>query len=221
MLLTITLPSRGPGLPPSLRFRKETPVAVTIQRNPGDPEGAILFEVVNTSAANGEASIVGAHELLESGVIQVRGDVQTEPDHSGQLVIRALLNGNVVGSSDGFSVCSHPTCVENGPQHETMTLDHPESDHSSVGLKVWMRLPSDSDVDTDLAAVHEKEVVAEAHDFTGALTKAPKSGNSGWQQATEVEPDRHRFRADMMNLIDQTQLKGKEGGMSNDQLDVF
>lgn len=221
MRVTIAIPSRGKGLPRSLPFRQVTVVNVTIQRNPGDPQEPVQFVVDNRSEENGVASIGGTHELLATGEIHIRGDVQTEPDHSGQLVIRAMFGGNLVGTSDGFSVCSHPTCVENGPQHETMTLGHIESDNAAVGLKVWIHLRSDSGVDDDLSAIREMEVVADAHDFTGAATRAPRSGNTKWQWANEVEPDRHRSRADLMNAYDQTQLHGAEGDWSNDQLDVF
>jgi len=221
MHVTIAIPSRGIGLPRSLRFRQVTAVAVTVQCDPGDPQGPVEFVVANASGENGVASVEGPQELLETGTIHVRGNAQTEPGHGGLLVIRAMCGGTLVGTSDGFSVCSHPTCVENGPQHEVMTLAHVESDNAAVGLKVWIRLRSDSGVDDDLSAVREMEVVADAHDFTGAATKAPKSGNSKWQWAHEVDPDRHRARADLMNAIDQTQLHGAQGGWSNDQLDVF
>ncbi|QDU98599.1 hypothetical protein [Lignipirellula cremea] len=222
MQITFDIPSRGAGLPRSLPFRQVTKVSVTIQREPDDPQDDILFEVSNCSALNGAAStIIGANSLSETGVIEIRGDAQTEPDHSRHLVIRASLAGSQVGASDGFSVCAHPTCVENGPQFDTIALGHVDSDNSMVGLKVWMRLPSDSGDGRDLSNVREKEVVAYAHDFTGAANNAPESGNSNWQWAHQVEPDRHRLRADVMNVIDQTQLNGTEGGWSNDQLDIF
>jgi hypothetical protein len=221
MQITFDIPSRGAGLPRSVPFRQVTSVAITIQREPDAPKDPVLFEVGSSSASNGAASVVGARSLSETGVIYVQGDAQTEPDSSGHLVIRALRAGNLVGVSDGFSVCAHPICVVNGPQFEIITLDHIDSDNSQVGLKVWLRLPSDSGIDADLTGVQEMEIVADAYDFTGATTKAPKSGNSKWQQAHQVEPDRHRFRADVMNGNDQIHLKGKEGGWSNDQLDVF
>ena len=221
MQLTFAIPSRGEGLAPSLPYRQTTPIAVTIEREPSDAQDAVLFEVVGSSALNGTAAIVEPDQLLETGVIEVSGDAQTEPGSSGHLFIRAVLDGDPIATSDGFSVCAHPTSVENGPQFETITLEHAESDGSMIGLKVWIRLPSDSGVDGDLSSVQEMEVVADAHDFTGAATKAPKSSNSKWQLAHQVQPDRHRMRADVMNVADQTQLHGANGGWSNDQLDVF
>src|SRR5205823_327408 len=122
----------------------------------------------------------------------------------------------------GFSVCSHPTCVENGPQHETIHLGHEDSDNSMVGMKVWMHLQSDSGVDEDLTEVDEREHVSPNGHFTGALHHAPPPpGVSGWQGATEVQPDRHRLRVDVINALNQTQLQGNPGGWANDQLDAF
>ncbi len=153
MQISFDIPSRGVGLPRSFPFRRVMPVHVTNQRRRADPQGAILFEVGNSSASNGRASIVGRHKLLETGVILVQGDAQTEPGHSGLMVLRAVLDGNLVGKSDQFSVCAHPCCVHNGPKHETIALGHIDSDDSMVGLKVWLRLASDSGEDGDLSEV--------------------------------------------------------------------
>lgn len=221
MHVTIAIPNRGNGLPLSIRFRQITTIPVAIHRAVGAPQGPVQFTVANTSDTHGVASIVSPQQLDAAGMIFVQGDAQTEPCSSGRLVIKAMLDGNIVGESDGFSVCSHPVCVENGLQHETIDLDHEDSDNSMVGLKVWMHFPADSGVDDDLSAVCEKEIVAVANDSTGALTNAPPSYNSGWQSVPEVEPDRHRLRADLMNMINQRQLHGSEGGWSNDQLDIF
>src|SRR4051794_29418919 len=136
MHVTIVMPGRGNGLPRSVRFRQVTAIDVTVQRDPGDPQGPVEFVVANASGENGVASIEGPYELLDTGKIHVRGDAQTEPGPSGLLVIRAMFGGTLVGASDHFSVCSHPTCVENGPQYEVMTLAHAESDNAAVGLKV-------------------------------------------------------------------------------------
>lgn len=213
--------SRGVVLPPSIRFRRETTVAVTIHRDPGDGPGDVHFEVVNGSAAHGEASITQGQTLAQSGQVTVRGDRQTTPGGSGQLRIRATFQGNQVGQSVGFSVCAHPCGMENGPQHQPIDAAHPESG-PGLGMKVWMRVESDSGQTADLDAVEEREQVSGNINYSGALTKAPPPPKpSGYQPAANVEPDRHRLRIDVTNALDQAQLHGQQGGWSNDQLDVL
>lgn len=142
--VTINLPARGPGLPASIPFRADTPVGCVIQRDAGDPPVPVQFEVVGGSAEAGVATLIGGAKLMATGQVVLRGDAQTAPLAEGQaapLRLRAIFNGQECGSSQGFSVCSHPSAVHNGPE----CLPHVGYDGGTVRVGMYIEIRVESD----------------------------------------------------------------------------
>ena len=100
--------TRGSGLPNSLPPGRSKTVWVSI--NPTLTSGNVQFDVINGSSSNGKASITLYATRTSTGPIAVKGLSQTSPGSHGKLQICARLNGAILAdSSNGFSVCAHPT----------------------------------------------------------------------------------------------------------------
>ena len=164
MKITIHSIDRGGGLPPSIRFRRDTSIPVEIDWE-SDLPSPVAFTVIGVSSQTGEAELVGSHELEQSGRIALRGTSQTEPGHCGKIAVQANWNGMTVAVSDGFSVCSHPNAVWNGPE----CLPHASDDISGdvAGMLVQIRITSDSGAVSDLDLIHDLELVSDLYGYEG------------------------------------------------------
>ena len=236
MHITISIPQRGPGLSASIRYRHLTSINVIICRDAADPLGPVQIDVLYCSAENGGASIEGVAELEQSSVIRLRGDVQTQPGHSGNLQVRARFHGHET-SSAGFSVCAHPCAVENGPDfapHVYMEIRQSPFEEEAgeeppaptrkymAGLYVELLVKSDSDVAADLDQVLDQEFVSAPLDRSASMQGTPHNppDQSKKQPATSAILDRHDIGVEQA-LDFATALAGQVGHWSNDQLDKF
>ncbi|WP_422927533.1 hypothetical protein [Singulisphaera sp. PoT] len=223
MHIEIAIPHRGPGLAPSIPYRKSTPITVTINRDPLDLPGPVQIEVINSSNDNGSAILEGAVSLDETAQIQLRGNSQTRPSHSGQLRIRARFQDLTV-DSQGFSVCAHPCAVTNGPECHAEYYPYPEPTNSQMGMQVEIGFLSDSGVLADLDQVDEMEIVGPTVERSGSLQGHPKKEpkvQKEMQPLLEVDKDDHTSNITMWNAIAENVLQGQQGSWANDQFDEF
>lgn len=144
---------RGPDMPDSVSPDNEDhEVWVSIY----PPGQTIQFDIAikdDDPEKNGKAIVTGNASRTTSGDITIQGTVQTEPDHAGNIRIRATFtDGNIesVFLSDGFSVCAHPcdfTCV-----------NQQDINANRYGFSVTPDWESDSKNTNDLTRVilHEK-----------------------------------------------------------------
>lgn len=159
-----------PGVPPSIPPHKTYQVDVSIQP-PLAAGQAVDIEIINGSTANGTAR-VSPTQLTKSGPVIVTGDAQTMPGHAGQLRIQAKLNGQVLATSDGFSICAHPSAVRITSSGRLVAPAH-------IGISVRVQIESDSGVvaDLDQAVMNElvEEVERDSPPFsaTGAVVASP------------------------------------------------
>lgn len=219
MKITIHSIDRGSGLPPSIRFLRNTSIPVEIDWERDQPS-PVVFTVIGGSSQTGKAELVGSHELQQSGRITVRGTSQTEPGHSGQITVQADWNGRTVAVSDGFSVCAHPNAVWNGPE----CLPHASADISGdvAGMLVQIRITSDSGAVSDLDLIRDLELVSDLYGYEGP-------GVANWPakpQTAKSEPIRAYMTDTHTTAL--AMLKGhvrrfqkQAGRWCNDQLDVF
>ncbi|HEV8068330.1 MAG TPA: hypothetical protein VGP76_11385 [Planctomycetaceae bacterium] len=235
MQITIDIPPRGPGLPASIPYRNLTSITVTIQRDPAEPNDPVWIDVVNCSPENGAASVVAGAVLDQTGVVLLRGEAQTQPDHSGQLRVRARFLAQEE-LSGWFSVCAHPIAVQNGPDYcshvyieireEPFAGDDEEpaapTRHLMAGLYVELLVKSDSGVDEDLDMVLDEEFLSLPLDHSASMQGHPHNApNPGRQQpATLARIDRHDVGEEQAIGYAAT-LAGQVGHWSNDQLDKF
>jgi hypothetical protein len=237
--ITIEIPARGQGLPASIPCRNLTSINVTIQRDAVDPPGTVRIDVVNCSPENGAASVVAGAELAHSGVVLLRGEAQTRPDHSGQLLVRARFQAQEQ-LSNGFSVCAHPVAVQNGPDYsshvyieirkEPFADDKKEGDKKTApptkqlraGLYVELLVKSDSGVDEDLDRVLDQEFVSAPLDRSASMQGNPQNAPDQGQQepATLARIDRHDVGVEQA-IGYAAGLAGQVGHWSNDQVDKF
>jgi hypothetical protein len=220
-------------MPLSIPFRQLTSINVTIHRDAADPPGPVQIDVLHCSADNGEASIQGVAELEETGVIQMRGDAQTHPGHSGQIQMRAQFQG-LVTLSAGFSVCAHPCAVQNGPDfapHVYMEIRQSpfgENDEPAppskfmAGLYVELVVKSDSGIDADLDEVLDQEFVSAPLDHSASMHGDPHNppDQGAEESAISAILDRHDIGVEQV-LDYAAALAGQMGHWSNDQLDRF
>jgi hypothetical protein len=231
MNVTIQLPARGPGLPQSIPYRKDTPVNIIIQRDQNDPPGPVQFDIAGCSVVNGVASMASANELPASGQIIIHGERQTTPGNSGLIQVRAQFNGQEF-LSDGFSVCAHPAAIVNGPDcaphvYLKATVDPVVHGQDAareylVGLFVSLRVVSDSGVDSDLDHVQDQELVSEPREHSASMQGNPQGhpNIAISQRATEARLDRHDSALDDIVRYAGA-LNGRTGWWANDQLDTF
>lgn len=100
---------RGTDLPFSLPPGGQTDVNVTIAPSLAGSGHSFTFDVINCSADNGTATVVGNSIRTSDGTIRLQGLQQTEEGHAGSLEIRARFDGTTeCAVSSGFSVCAHP-----------------------------------------------------------------------------------------------------------------
>jgi peptidoglycan hydrolase-like protein with peptidoglycan-binding domain len=193
-----------PGVPPSIPSRKTYQVDVTIQP-PLTAGQAVDIEIINGSAANGTAT-VSPTKLGTCGKVVVTGERQTTPGNAGQLRIQAKLNGQVLATSEGFSVCAHPSAVP-------ITSSKRLVDPSHIGIAVRVQVESDSGKveDLDEAVMNElvEEVQRDSPPFsaTGTTVGSPFYQKIGAGAGT----DEHGYRP----------FPGKEGKHVNEQVHVF
>lgn len=231
MQITIVIPPRGQGLQQSIPYRRLTQVQVNIQRAVGDPPDPVLIDVIHCSADNGTASVVGAAELVDSGVVQLRGDEQTQPGHGGQLQVRALFNAQQVLST-GFSVCAHPSAVHNGPDRAPHVYIEVRQDPFNAanqptmelmaGMYVEVLVESDSGVNGDLDQVLDQEFVSAPLNHSASMHGQPQNApnQAGPEIAIHAIIDRHDIG--VSQAIDYAAALGAQSGhWSNDQLDKF
>jgi hypothetical protein len=89
----VSIPGRGPDLPPSIPFNRDTLVQEQIHPSLAGTPHSIAFTIRGGSAQNGDAAVVGSGQLKVSGNLTIRGTVQTQPGASGNLRLVATLNG--------------------------------------------------------------------------------------------------------------------------------
>jgi len=178
--------------------------------------------VSGCSDENGRTTLIGGAQLMATGQLILRGDIQTAPLAGGQagpLRLRAVFNGQECGSSTAFSVCSHPSAVYNGPE----CLPHVgyEDGTMRVGMYIEIRIKSDSGVDGDLNQVTDQEQVSEGRDHSPLLNGYPAGGETADPEpAHTARFDRHRNLLGDIRSIDHDRLHGQPGSWSNDQLDL-
>jgi hypothetical protein len=100
-------PGNCDGLSPTW----EREVLVTITPDLSGTEHYILFDIVNSNATNGTASVIQNAISQSSRTITVRGDSQTVIGGGAQLQVRARLNGegDALAYSEPFAVFALPT----------------------------------------------------------------------------------------------------------------
>ncbi|MGH8430576.1 MAG: peptidoglycan-binding domain-containing protein, partial [Solimonas sp.] len=193
-----------PGVPPSVPPRKTYKVDVTIQ--PALPAGQVVeIEIINGSNDNGTAT-VSPTRLSASGQVTVTGDRQTSPGHAGQLRVQAKRNGKILATSDGFSVCAHPSAVRITSSKQLVGPKH-------MGISVRIQIESDSDLVTDLDNAVMNELVEQVHrdsppfSATGQILASPFYQKIGDGKGT----DEHGFRP----------FPGDKGELVVEQVHVF
>lgn len=127
--------ARDIGLPPSVPpgHAYEVDISVT---PPITNDDFIELEIINTSPNNGVA-VVRPPKIITSTKVIVLGSTATKPGNAGKLQIQAALNGRVLATSPGFSVCAHPVSV-------TCSFKAIIDDGDHIGMKVNVALESDS-----------------------------------------------------------------------------
>jgi len=74
----------------------------------------VQFDIINGSEDNGTASITANGTRTTSGTVEVTGGNSNGVGHTGQLRVRARLDGTTAcGQSAGFGVCAHCKNVTN------------------------------------------------------------------------------------------------------------
>ena len=87
----IAVPSRGPNLPSSIPFNRDTVVQVQIEPSLVGTADSIHFDIVGTSAQNGKAVVVAGGLKQASAPVTIRGTQQTQAGSSGNLRLVARL----------------------------------------------------------------------------------------------------------------------------------
>ena len=113
----------------------------------------IDLEIINTGQSNGSAAI-NPKQIKATTRVTVLGGTQTDPGHAGKLQIQASMNGKVLATSSGFSVCAHPTSIT---AHSPAAID--VDDLSGVGMMIRETLESDSGAVSHLDQVEWSELV--------------------------------------------------------------
>lgn len=221
MIVTFNVPQRGPGLPLSIPFRRNTVIGCSIIPAGDEPPEDVQFEVVNYSPNNGIASIVNEFPPDQIGMVLLYGDVQTLPGHSGHLRLRATLNGQVVGETEAFSVCAHPCAIQNGPDY----VPHVNKEGSTVraGMFIQVAVLSDSWQANDLDQVTDQEILSAPYGHSPSLQGQP----AGPPQVAAPEPafkakiDRHRDPIGELIVIADQKTRGAPASWSVNQHDEF
>ena len=193
-----------PGLPPSLPPRKTYQVDVSIQ--PPLPAGqAVDIEIINGSAVNGTAT-VWPNKLSTSGRVTVTGERQTSPGNAGQLRIQAKLNGQVLATSGGVSVCAHPSAVRITSSGRLVNPSH-------IGISVRIQVESDSGSVTDLDQAEMNEFVEELDRNSPPFSAGGKTVGSPFYQkiGAGTGTDEHGYRP----------FPGTAGKLTIEQIHVF
>jgi hypothetical protein len=155
------------GLPPSVPPGQAYEVDVSVIP-PLTGSDFIDLEIINTGATNGIA-VIDKKKIQSTTKISVLGSSQTVPDHGGKLQIQASLNGKVLATSNGFTVCAHPRSIT---AHTPPAID--VDDLSGVGMIVRETLESDSGALSHLDQVEMSELVDPFH-----RDEPPFGGGSG------------------------------------------
>lgn len=220
----VAIPGRGPGLPPSIPFNRDTPVQVQIHPSLAGTPDSIAFTIAGGSAQNGDAAVVTGGQLKASGNLTIRGTAQTQPGSSGNLRLIATLNGQQRAASGGFSVCAHPCAVENGPHHVPYQI-HPGSiANGVVGMEVRIVVVSDSGSIADLNEVTEREIVSDTHSRSASMNGFPTWNvqvQKVLQPVAHVDLDWHTVNVCSLRAMLQAHLNGSQGDWSQDQFDEF
>jgi hypothetical protein len=192
------------GVPASVPPHKTYQVDITIEP-PLSAGEEVQIEIINTSSTNGSAT-VSPKSLRASGRVTVTGDRQTQPGHAGQLRIQATLNGEVLATSDGFSVCAHPSAVRIVSSQRLVDPTH-------IGISVQVQVESDSGNVADLDQAVMNELVEEVHrdsppfNASGTTVGAPFYQKIGSGSGT----DAHGYRP----------FPGPAGQLDVEQVHVF
>lgn len=135
-----------PSLPPGQSYRIDITVVPPLTGN-----DFIDLEIINTGPLNGTAEI-NPKRIKSTSTAKVVGGQQTEPGNAGQLQIQAKLNGKVLATSSGFSVCAHPKSITAEPGLDV-------DDLTGLGMIVKETLESDSGSTAHLDKVEWSELV--------------------------------------------------------------
>jgi hypothetical protein len=137
------------GLPPSVPPGQSYQVDVSVIP-PLTGSDFIDLEIINTSPLDGIA-VINPKRIQSSTKVMVLGNRQTEPGNAAKLQIQASLNGKVLATSNGFSVCAYPKSIKAEPGIEV-------DDLSGIGMIVKETLESDSGASSHLDQVEWTEI---------------------------------------------------------------
>jgi len=220
----ISIPNRGPGLPISIPFNRDTVVPVQIHQSLVGASDAMDFTVSGNSAQNGEAEASAGAHVPAAGTVTIRGTSQTRPGSSGNLHLIASLNGQRRGRSGGFSVCAHPCAVQNGPHHVAYQINPGSVATGVVGMEVRIVIISDSGNIAHLDEVVEREFVSDTHSRSPSMNGFPRwkvQVQKTFQPVADVDLDWHTVNVCGLRAMLQAHLQGNQGNWSQDQFDEF
>ena len=101
------------------------------------------------------------------GSLSIKGVMQTPV--GGTITVQAKVDGNVVGQSQAFAVCAHPSSVE---WVKCTTIDTADE----AGLKAEGKLKSDSGDNAHLGQVQTMELISAIVKRSGSFAPAKKGG---------------------------------------------
>jgi len=129
--------------------RKKTKVNVVVAGwTKGQPE--VELNIKNAGGANGNATINGKATLMlkKSKVVKLKGTTQTSPGNGGKLQLEARQGGNLLATSNHFSVSAIPenwggtlaSKISTGSMRGVIVNDKWKSDSGQVGdlSQVWI-----------------------------------------------------------------------------------
>lgn len=169
---------RGPNLPPSVPFNKDTEVQVLIMPSIGSDK--LKFKLIGGGSNTGQAQIIAPADLSLSGTgrnLTLRGTQMTYPGSSGQLhICTDTKPGSSCQQSVGFSVCAHPTYAA---FQTVQTFNAQPSGNITIawGAAYGASFGSDSGQPTDLGDVRYLEVITQGS-RQGFFTLVPFNTNT-------------------------------------------
>jgi len=163
------------GMPDRLPPRVDTDVDVKVSGHLADMNN-VQFSVEGGSAANGEATVNGAASATQNsdGTLRIKGTTQTSPGSAGNLTVVAKQDGNVLATSNTFSVSSIP-------QNFSSAFNELLNTGANWGVKVDNSWESDSGNTADLDEAERSESV-ESKSADGVFSAvALNAHNSGYR----------------------------------------
>lgn len=221
--VSYSIPSRGSGLPVSIKYNANTNIDVVI--NPSIGSKSLSFKIVGGSSDNGQASFQGGSSLSGAGgTLTIRGTMQTEPGHAGNLSIRTdTKGGSMCGPSASFSVCAHPVATVLSGAIPWNAPRPTETAPVFQGMGVNVSWQSDSGNSSNLDHAFVSENIEFASSQTGSFSSVGFGGSpSGFQPANGTYGDIHGISSiiEGHDLVWRYDNLGA-GTITDRQLDVF